>query len=181
MSKCIIGIAVDYSDFRIDTQANISKDIGMEYRTIPDHPRYEASSCGKIKMKKKQSHLNPWSHKSGHLYVKLDGKSRQVHHLVLSAFGVVRPSNCECCHKDGNPKNNSLANLEWGTRLKNIMDYIKHNGSHMVKNATKVDVARKIKEEHDGKRGTGKMLAEKYGVSVYTVSEIRTGKTFKYL
>lgn len=155
--------------------------LDMEYKTIPSHPNYEASSCGFIKMKKKSTPLTPWHHRSGHLYVALNKKKRQVHHLVLEAFGVDRPDGYECCHKDGNPKNNRLDNLEWGTRQKNILDYIRHNGRHMVKNATSVEVARKIKEEHDGKHGTGARLAKKYNVSVYTVSEIKQGKTFRYL
>jgi hypothetical protein len=153
----------------------------MSYKSIPDHPNYEVSKEGNVRRKGKTNHLIPWSHRSGHLYVAMDKKKRQVHHLVLLAHGYPRPDGHECCHKDGNPTNNHLDNLEWGTRKKNIMDYIKHNGRHMAKNSTSFDVARKIKEEHDGKFGTGVRLAKKYGVSVYTVSEIRKGRTFKYI
>ena len=153
----------------------------MIYKIIPDHPCYEASDCGDVRRRGKTNNLKPWVHKSGHLYLRLDGKSRQVHHLILSSHGYSRPENYECCHKDGNPQNNNINNLEWGTRQKNIFDYIKHKGKHMVKNATSVEIAMKIKNEHDGKFGTGKRLAEKYKVSVYTVSEIKNNKTFKYL
>jgi len=154
----------------------------MTWKTIPSAPGYEASSAGFIRNKKRPHvNLNPWTHPSGHLYVKIGGKKGQVHHFVMEAFGKVRPEVLECRHLDGNPKNNAIDNLEWGTRSQNVLDYINLNGRHMVPNATSVDVARKIKQEHDGKKGTGKRLAEKYGVSVFTVSEIKTGKTFKYL
>lgn len=153
----------------------------MSYKTIPDHPCYEVSKCGKVRRKGKLQDLKPWKHKSGHLYLRLNGKTIQVHRLVLLAHGYPRPEGYECCHLDGNPQNNHLDNLVWGTRRDNIFDYIRHHGKHMKKNATKAEIAKKIKEEHDGKFGTGVRLAKKYGVSVFTVSEIKKGKTFKYV
>jgi hypothetical protein len=69
--------------------------------------------------------IKPWSHKSGHLYVRLQdgGSSRQVHHIVMEHFGTQRPKNTECRHLDGNPKNNQIDNLAWGTRADNIRDF----------------------------------------------------------
>lgn len=46
-------------------------------------------------------------------------KYRSVHHLVLEAFVGLRPSGLECNHKDGNPSNNRLDNLEWVTPHRN--------------------------------------------------------------
>lgn len=142
---------------------------------------YESRRDGQVRRVGKNKPLKPWTHKSGHQYLRLCGKSCQVHHLIMATFGPEKIANQECRHLDGNPKNNRYANLKWGSRKENIMDFIHHNGKHMVKNATSVEVAKKIKAEHDGKRGTGKRLAEKYGVSAYTVSEIKIGKTFKYI
>jgi hypothetical protein len=153
----------------------------MDYKSIPSHPKYEASIIGDIRRIGKQFPLKPWIHSSGHLYVKLNNKSRQVHHLIMEAHGKPRIEGLECRHLDGNPANNQIENLKWGSRSENIMDFINHNGKSMGHKSTKVSIAQKIKQEHDGKFGTGKKLAEKYGVSVYTVSEIRSGKTFKYI
>jgi hypothetical protein len=153
----------------------------MCYTSIPGFEKYEVSSCGQVRRKGKNSPLSPWRHKSGHLYVRIGGKSKQVHHLVMEAHGKPKQEGMECRHLDGNPENNRIENLTWGSRFENIMDFINKNGKHMVTNATSVETAKKIKSEHDGKRGTGKRLAQKYGVSVFTVSEIRTQKTFKYL
>jgi len=99
----------------------------------------------------------------------------------MEAFGIARPDGMECRHLDGNPTNNALSNLAWGTRQQNIMDYIQKNGKHMGKRATPVEVARKIKQDYDGSHGIGRRLAKKYGVHECVVSGIITGACFKYL
>ena len=154
----------------------------MIWNTIPSAPGYEASNTGLIRNKIRPSaYLKPWTNPDKHLYINVGAKKGKLHHFIMEAFGKNRPDVLECRHLDGNPRNNHIDNLEWGTRAQNIRDYINHNGKHMRPNSTPVDIAQKIKKEHDGKRGTGKRLADKYGVSVFTVSEIKTGKTFKYL
>ena len=42
-----------------------------------------------------------------------------VHRLVLESFVGLRPAGLECNHKDGNPSNNCLDNLEWVTADRN--------------------------------------------------------------
>lgn len=56
------------------------------------------------------------------------GKSRlrRVHHLVLETFGGPRPPGLQTRHLDGNPANNSLSNLKWGTYQENSDDRKKH-------------------------------------------------------
>lgn len=56
-------------------------------------------------------------------------KNAKVHILVLSAFVGPCPDGMECCHKDGNSKNNFLVNLRWGTRSSNNFDRVLH-GTH---------------------------------------------------
>lgn len=62
-----------------------------------------------------------------------DGRrsTRTVHRLVLETF--VGPSgDLEARHLDGNPSNNHLSNLAWGTHSENMMDTVRHrshNGS----------------------------------------------------
>lgn len=54
----------------------------------------------------------------------------RVHRLVLLAFtGAPAGVSTECLHIDGNPANNRLANLRWGTVSENIADQIRH-GTH---------------------------------------------------
>ncbi|HEV7195571.1 MAG TPA: NUMOD4 motif-containing HNH endonuclease, partial [Pedococcus sp.] len=68
---------------------------------------------------------------SGYLVVTLwrDGKQRTalVHRLVLTAF--VGPSDFEVRHKYGDPADNRLAHLAWGTHSENQFDQVAH-GTH---------------------------------------------------
>ena len=74
---------------------------------------------------------------SGHLRVDLCRDSqvsaREVHRLVLEAFRGTCPPGHECCHWDGNPQNNHLSNLRWGTSSENKMDNIRNNTHHYAK------------------------------------------------
>lgn len=54
---------------------------------------------------------------------------RQVHRMVLEAFRGSCPEGKECCHNDGNARNNRLSNLRWDTRSANMYDRTAH-GTH---------------------------------------------------
>lgn len=58
----------------------------------------------------------------------LNGKmhNRRVHRLVLEAYVGPCPEGMECCHNDGNAKNNNLDNLRWDTQESNHQDNINH-------------------------------------------------------
>lgn len=74
--------------------------------------------------------LRPCEQSSGHVHVTLrrDGKShhRQIHRLVLEAFKGPCPDGMEGCHEDGNPRNNEVGNLRWGTHKSNGEDMVRH-------------------------------------------------------
>lgn len=76
------------------------------------------------------------THPSGHQQVKLsrDGIYQQakVHRVVLIAFAGPPPPGCEVLHNDGNPANNSAANLRWGTRSENLHDRVRHGVHHQA-------------------------------------------------
>ncbi len=77
--------------------------------------------------------LKQGAHRAGHLWVELCGPqgsgTRQVHQLVLEAFVGPKPEGMLTCHGDGNPQNNHLSNLRWGTQTDNMRDAIQH-GTH---------------------------------------------------
>jgi hypothetical protein len=53
-----------------------------------------------------------------------------VHKLVLEAFtGEPRPEGMVCCHINGNPSDNRLENLRWGTRHENAADTRRHTAA----------------------------------------------------
>lgn len=56
-------------------------------------------------------------------------RSHLVHRLVLSAFTGPAPEGAEALHGDGNPANNALANLTWGTHSENQAGQVSH-GTH---------------------------------------------------
>jgi hypothetical protein len=54
------------------------------------------------------------------------GNSQCVHKLVLLAFVGPNPPKYECLHANGDPADNRLVNLRWGTRSENIQDAVRH-------------------------------------------------------
>jgi len=97
---------------------------------------YQVSDWGRVRSlmpgsRAKDGLLKPQAHPSGHLHVSLyghskNGTTRKVHHLVLEAFDRPCPEGMECRHLDGNPTNNVLSNLVWGTRAENVHDSLRH-------------------------------------------------------
>nr|DAM93111.1 MAG TPA: homing endonuclease [Caudoviricetes sp.] len=81
---------------------------------------YEVSSEGRVRNVKTGKILKPKNNRRGYLFVGLykNGavKNRYIHRLVAQAF---IPNNDQSKtlinHKDENPRNNSVANLEWCT------------------------------------------------------------------
>ena len=72
--------------------------------------------------------------KYGHQVVDLyiDGKRHHKHLAVLVAEAFIpNPNNYpEVCHKDGNPYNNHVSNLKWGTHYDNMQDAKRHGTFH---------------------------------------------------
>lgn len=60
----------------------------------------------------------------GYRYVRLSRRMRRVHRLVAEAF--FGPSELLVRHLDGDPSNNSIGNLRYGTPADNAADRIRH-------------------------------------------------------
>ena len=103
---------------------------------------YEASDHGRVRAldritdrgrKWRGQMLTPASMPRGYQVVTLwrDGKQKTalVHRLVLFAFVGPEPEGMEGLHKNGNPYDNSLGNLAWGTHSENQLDQVMH-GTH---------------------------------------------------
>src|SRR5271166_1685861 len=110
-----------------------------ELRDIVGHPGYKVCndgtvwSCWKLQgagRGRKCCHIMSSSWKQlkgnpngkGHLQYTLRGYRYFGHTLVLLTFVGPCPEGYECRHLDGNPANNRLRNLAWGTRLENAAD-----------------------------------------------------------
>lgn len=103
----------------------------MEWRDIPGFDMYEVNAEGQVR--RKAQILKPGPIPSGHLTVSLcrgkgKPKSAYVHRLVAQAF-LNNPENKPVVnHKNGNPKDNRIDNLEWATYSENITHGYRSNG-----------------------------------------------------
>lgn len=95
-----------------------------EFRDLDNY--YAVSNEGRVKSKRTEKILKPHSDskKKGYRYITLNyngsKKSYQVHRLVAKLF-LPNPNNYPCVnHKDENPSNNRVDNLEWCTYSYNL-------------------------------------------------------------
>lgn len=151
-----------------------------------------------FKIFRKGSILKPWDlkHSKSHLQgldakcykqVSLGSRFRQsVHVIVLQAFIGPCPEGMECRHLDGNPSNNRLENLCWGTRKENAGDRKRHGtfrvlrGEECQQKLKETDVL-SIRKRYAALEATQNKLAEEYGVHQVTISEIVTRKIWKHI
>ena len=84
---------------------------------------YQVSNFGRVKNVNKNIIKKPTELSKGYLRIGLNkhGKAKKIysHRLVAQAF-IPNPNNLPCVnHKDCNPKNNCVDNLEWCTHKEN--------------------------------------------------------------
>ncbi len=102
-----------------------------QWKDVPGYEgQYQVSDGGSVMSYRRRAEgqlLRPGRMPMGHLSVSLGrGNSQCVHKLVLLAFVGPPPLKHECRHLNGNPADNRLANLCWGTRSENIRDAVSH-------------------------------------------------------
>lgn len=117
-------------------------------------------------------------------------RMKQVHRLVMEAFSPCNDQDVlQVNHKDGDKSNNNIANLEWCTCKENI-EHAHKNG--LIKNKrnqngeknnlaklTDEDVTKVISLIKAGHPNT--TIAELFNVKGNTISNIRTGHTWKHI
>lgn len=110
---------------------------GEEWRPTPSNHRYEASSRGRVRNASTWVvKRTPIATRGGYPIAMLwDGTkdySKTVHSLVMEAFAGPRPEGCEIRHLNGNPADNSIGNLAYGTRSENVQDAVLHGTHYQV-------------------------------------------------
>lgn len=160
-----------------------------QWRPIPGHTGYEASDLGKVRSlprevrcgRKKNAVrtiqgqvLRPGRSSSGHFTVALGrGQSVSVHVAVATAFLGPVPKDHEVLHRDGNPANNTLSNLRFGTRSENNRDISRHGRRRL----TLAQVA-ECKRRHWEGGETQTSLAEEFGVCISQMNNIVHGRHY---
>jgi hypothetical protein len=171
----------------------------IEFREIPGHRGYRvAPGCDDFPGGRVESGwvkggrfrgmpVGPWKSMTltpnvkngGHLQVSLYGggliNTGKVHQLILEAFVGPCPPGMECRHKDGNPTNNRLENLAWGTRTENIADRVAHGTSNRGERSGKAKLTESQVIEIRRLRSMGMVCREiglMYGVHPSTISGI---------
>lgn len=169
-----------------------------QWRTVPDWPEYEVSDQGRVRSLPRivQQRNGKFYTVAGRLlrlttvhgYLKVtfcrnaEPSYHRVHMLVLKAFVGPKPEGMECLHEDGNPVNNRLSNLSWGTPAQNAADRIRHGTTtwgerHPLVRLTSQQVSDIRSLLAEGHSDAG--LAAKFGVSKGHIGQIRTGRRWK--
>jgi hypothetical protein len=168
--------------------------MNYECKTIPGYEDYECDIFGNVwslnyNGTKKRRKLKASLQTKGYLSVILynNGKCKQylVHRLMLLVFKG--ESKLQVNHIDGVKTNNNLINLEYCTASENTRHAYRtgltnkkgeNNGRSKL---TKKDVMEIKTELLNYVRGMSDDLARKYGVSYYTITSIKGGKSWKHV
>lgn len=143
---------------------------------------YEVSNFGRVRNPKSRNRiLKPYKQASGHLYLSLGRRDRHrfVHRLVYEAFVGAVPEGKVIRHLDGDPENNRPDNLAAGTQRDNAHDTYRYGGKMGPGRFTAKQVYAVRQRLSCGARQVD--LAEELGVSVQTINNINTRRTFGYL
>jgi len=148
-------------------------------KQVTNYPGYFITTDGKVFSKRGE--CSQQTLRSGHKRVYLSRNNNVrgflVHVLVLETYVGSRPEGQVCRHLNGNPQDNRLENLCWGTHQQNAIDCSQH-GNNPVRKLSNDDVRqiRRMLSSH-----TLYEIAEQFGVDHSTVYAVKVGKTYKYL
>lgn len=122
--------------------------------------------------------LKPGRKKDGHLSVCLKRYvSYQVHTLVMLTFVGPQPPKQDIRHLNGNPADNRLENLAYGSRTQNILDvYTTGRPWRTLTTEQVYEIRERLK---NGEKL--KPIAEDYSVQISCISAIRTGRLYGWL
>lgn len=169
------------------------------WKAIPGwEGHYEVSDHGRVrslprKHRRTMRFLKPMPQRKGHLMVNLsenrnsaDGRLEQwfIHRLVLTAFVGPRPAGMITRHLDGDPANNRLQNLAWGSYKDNHEDAKAHGTFEYgeMRSQAKITDAQCVEMRHRAAAGEDALaLAEAYGIAYRTAHHIITGVKWRRL
>jgi transposase len=154
-------------------------------RSLDRYITQRSKSGSLYKRLMKSVNLIPGLSGAGYLMVVLckpgeKNKPSEIHRIVAKVFVSGYVKGLQVCHKDGNKFNNKSDNLRWDTCKANHADKVLHGtdgkGSRNPTSKLSETDVRQIRASTE----SSTELAKIYGVSIGTVSVIRSGKTWQH-
>lgn len=157
-------------------------------RPIANYPGFYISMAGEVysTVRKKgvvRRKYNLCRH--GYKRVKLTkyGETLRLHREVLKAFDRKPKIGEVCRHLDGNPSNNNVQNLKWGTQKENALDCLRHGrnpyqrkGENSISAKFSDKQIKEIRTQHN-EGATYKEIGKKHKISKAHISYIINKKT----
>lgn len=103
---------------------------------------------------------------------------------VLLAFHGPRPSGQECCHEDGDCRNDAAWNVRWDTSTNNKADMLRHGTRQRGEQINTSKLTAEQIQEIRTARATGarlKALAAQYGVTETMISLIARRRNWQHV
>lgn len=153
--------------------------------------RYEVSSFGRVRNAVSRRVMRPRDCGDGHITAWMryptGGRGVYVHRLVLIAFRGPAPDGYIGRHLNGDPSDNRLLNLAWGTPLDNARDSIAHGrqvrGESNGRSKLTSDQVRAIRRLYvpRSRHANTRALARRYGVNANTIRKIVNGQRWAHV
>jgi hypothetical protein len=178
--------------------SEVNDTMAVEYRVSEEFPCYRAGTDGtawsqdpRFKSNRNSipwTQLKPRPKKGGYwsivLYKDRKPVPRMLQRFILETFVGPCPPGMEACHKDHNPSNNSLGNLEWGTHQDNMdqstgAGRINRGNTHPRAVFVESDIL-DIRRDYFGGWEI-RDLAERHHVGTDCINSIVTGRTWKHV
>lgn len=153
-----------------------------EWRPIIGHEKYDVSNMGQIRTYRDcaghwtgQPRLMSLLRNGDGFFIRLGRRNiYYVHRLVLITFVGPCPDGMECRHLDGNPSNNRVDNLRWGTKIENSNDRWYHDTMPRVLTDEMVHIIRSSSLP-------SKQLAKELNAPYPAVQSARVKRTYRHL
>lgn len=173
--------------------------------TIPDFPDYSVTRDGRVWSFPRQRLFNinkpkkfrfypgrwlvSWCDSDGYLVVTLCKNhkkyTRKIHRLVLETYGPLKLDSQVCRHLNGNPADNRLENLCWGTPSENQLDRNKHGTGNQGESNPSVKLAEQDIPVIQYLRAVAKFtladLAWQFDVHISTIHSICKRRIWKHI
>ena len=117
---------------------------------------------------------------NGYPQVRAGGTTRKVHRIVALTFLGDRPKGAVIRHLDGNPLNNHISNLKYGTESENVLDGYSYRG--IIRFDQKLNPRKALEIIDELKRGERSVdLSRRYGVTQATICDIKFKRIYAWL